>query len=176
MLNLTPDLSDNLISLTKLCDSDFDALYAIAGDELLWQQHPAKERYKRENFERWFESALDTETVLKIIDLAYGRVIGSSRFYDYKPKQEIAVGHTFLGRDYWGGEYNCHLKKLMFDYAFTDVEHIWLHIGANNLRSQKASEKIGAVHVSTEMLGFSGNELSEYFCYKITREQWQQRT
>ena len=84
-----------------------------------------------------------------IIDLKSGGTIGSSRYWDYNPdRREIEIGWTFLQREFWGGSYNRELKSLMLDHAFRFVDRVLFRVGENNIRSQRALEKIGAKLVS----------------------------
>ena len=81
-----------------------------------------------------------------IIDTKNQRIIGSTRFHGYDPeKSEIEIGWTFLARKYWGGRYNRELKQLMLAHAFKFVESVIFYVGENNVRSQKATEKIGGI-------------------------------
>jgi RimJ/RimL family protein N-acetyltransferase len=81
-----------------------------------------------------------------IIDKKTQQIIGSTRFYGHDPeKSEIEIGWTFLARNYWGGRYNRELKQLMLDHAFKFVENVVFYVGENNIRSQKATEKIGGI-------------------------------
>ena len=75
-----------------------------------------------------------------------GAIVGMSRFHGYDPqKSEIEIGWTFLARNYWGGRYNRELKNLMLAHAFKFVESVVFLVGENNVRSQKATEKIGGI-------------------------------
>ncbi|HWC15861.1 MAG TPA: GNAT family N-acetyltransferase, partial [Terriglobales bacterium] len=124
---------------------DFDALFQAASDPLIWEQHPEPDRYKREIFQRYFDSGIASGGAVVVIDRKSGRVIGSSRYHDFKPEaSEIEIGFTFLEREFWGGAYNGELKSLMLDHAFRFVDRVVFVVGENNLRSQKALEKIGA--------------------------------
>ncbi len=81
-----------------------------------------------------------------IIDKKSGQIIGSTRFHGYAPERsEIEIGWTFLARPYWGGRYNRELKQLMLAHAFKFVESVVFFVGQKNIRSQKATEKIGAI-------------------------------
>jgi len=59
---------------------DFDALYAIASDPLLWEQHPSKNRTERSGFQKWFDDAMTSGGALVAIDRTDGSVIETSRF------------------------------------------------------------------------------------------------
>lgn len=145
--DFVPTLVGDSISLRPLKVEDFEAVYAAAADPLIWEQHPFPLRYKRDVFERGFwESALNSEGALVITDNASGRVIGSSRFYEWNPRQrEVAIGFTFLSRSHWGGKTNRELKRLMLQHAFRWAKVVWFRVGSNNLRSRKAMEKIGGI-------------------------------
>src|SRR4051794_33828829 len=94
--------------------SDFDALYAIASDPLLWAQHPSKDRTQRSVFEQWFDDAMASGGALVAIDRAGGTVIGTSRFDNYDAaRREVEIGWTFLDRSLWGGHHNREMKQLM---------------------------------------------------------------
>ena len=148
--DLQPSLSGELLELRPLRASDFDALFAVAGDPLVWEQHPAKDRYKEENFRVFFREAIDSGGALIASDRKDGRVIGSSRFNGYDAeKSEIEIGWTFLARSHWGGVYNGEMKRLMLQYAFKFVDRVLFVIGPQNLRSRQAVQKIGGVQAAS---------------------------
>ena len=148
--NLQPDLlEDDITKLIPLKETDFEALFAIASDPLMWELHPIKDRYKKEVFQPFFDAAVSSQSSFAIIDATTKQIIGTTRFYDYKPENSsIAIGYTFLDRKYWGGPHNKSNKKLLIDYAFQHVDSIYFHVGAENLRSQKAVLKLGATKVN----------------------------
>jgi Acetyltransferase (GNAT) domain len=105
--DLQPHLQGDLLALRPLRPGDFDDLYQVASDPLIWEQHPARDRYKPEVFKAFFREALDSRGTLIAIDSTDGQVIGSSRFHGYdEKKSEIEIGWTFLARSRWGGAHN----------------------------------------------------------------------
>jgi RimJ/RimL family protein N-acetyltransferase len=148
--DLQPILKGELLGLRPLRLEDFHELYAVAADPLIWEQHPIKDRYKEEVFKGFFREALESGGALIAIDSKDGRIIGSSRFHGYdKEKSEIEIGWTFLARAYWGGIYNREMKQLMLRHAFKFVNSVIFLVGPQNLRSQRAMEKIGGVRVGS---------------------------
>jgi len=144
--DLQPHLKGELIELRPLTLEDWDDLFAVASDPLIWEQHPESDRYKEDVFRIFFSEALESGGAFVIIDRENQQIIGSTRFYGYDTeKSEIEIGWTFLARNYWGGRYNRELKQLMLDHAFKFVENVIFYVGENNIRSQKATEKIGAI-------------------------------
>ncbi|MEO6720546.1 MAG: GNAT family N-acetyltransferase [Ferruginibacter sp.] len=165
-------LGDDIIKLQPLAESDFEGLFSVAADPLIWEQHPTKDRYKREVFQDYFYGAVASKTAFLIIDKVSGEIIGSTRYYDYKPDHSsIAIGYTFLSRQCWGGLYNKAAKKLLIDYAFQFVDKVYFHIGATNLRSQLGTMKIGAIKVNEVELDSNGKSQLHYE-YVIEKEHW----
>jgi RimJ/RimL family protein N-acetyltransferase len=170
--DLQPTLKGELLELRPLRPEDFADLYAVACDPLLWEQHPARDRYKEEVFKAFFREALESGGALIAVDRRDGRVIGSSRFYGYdKEKSEVEIGWTFLARSHWGGSFNGEIKRLMLRHAFRFVDSVVFRIGPHNLRSQRAVEKIGAVRVGSGPDG-SGRDS---FTYRITAPAFAQK-
>ena len=148
--DLQPVLKGELIELRPLQAEDFDALFAVGSDPLVWEQHPRQDRYKEDQFRTFFREALESGGALIAIDARDGRIIGSSRFHGYdRESSEIEIGWTFLARSHWGGRYNGEMKRLMLHHAFRFVDRVVFLIGPQNLRSQRAVEKIGAVRVGS---------------------------
>ncbi len=144
--DLQPNLKGELIELRPLTPEDWDDLFAVASDPLIWEQHPENDRYKKDVFQVFFSEALESGGAFVIIDVKSQQIIGSTRFYGYDPdKSEIEIGWTFLARKYWGGRYNRELKQLMLDHAFQFVESVIFYVGENNIRSRKATENIGGI-------------------------------
>ncbi len=163
--DLQPILRGELLGLRPLQPLDFHDLYAVASDPLIWEQHPIKDRYKEKVFKGFFREALESGGALIATDAKNGEIIGSSRFHGYdKQKSEIEIGWTFLARSRWGGIYNREMKQLMLGHAFKFVNSVIFLIGPQNLRSQRAMEKIGGVRVGSRPDG-NGRDS---FVYQIT--------
>jgi RimJ/RimL family protein N-acetyltransferase len=102
---------------------------------------------------------------LLVIDRATGRVIGSSRYFGYdEANREIEIGWSFLARSHWGGRYNGEMKRLMLAHAFRFVTSVVLVIGPDNVRSQRAAERIGAVRDGWRVNPYGLNS----FLYRVT--------
>jgi N-acetyltransferase len=149
-LELQPILKGELIELRPLMPEDWNDLFAVAADPLIWEQHPESDRYKEDVFKVFFKDALESGGAFVVIDTKSKRIVGSTRFHGYDPeKSEVEIGWTFLARKCWGGRYNREMKQLMLAHAFQFVENVVFYVGENNIRSQKATEKIGAIKNGT---------------------------
>jgi RimJ/RimL family protein N-acetyltransferase len=152
--NLQPVLQSEHLLLRPLTGDDFDALFKVASDPLIWEQHPNSDRYKPEVFKVFFRDALASGGALVAIDRNSNQIIGSSRFFGLdEANSEIEIGWTFLSCSYWGGTVNAEMKRLMLEHAFQYVKNVVFMIGPGNMRSRKAVEKIGAVHIGSRTRG-----------------------
>lgn len=162
--DLQPILKGDLLELRPLRAEDFEELYAVASDPLIWEQHPKNDRYKEDVFREFFRGALESGGAFVVVDSKTGRVIGSTRFHGYnEEKSEIEIGWTFLARSHWGGRFNGEMKRLMLGHAFKFVESVLFIVGPRNLRSQRAVEKIGGVRDGSR----ADDNGSENFLYRI---------
>lgn len=171
---LQPGLSNSLVGIRPLAETDFETLYAIASDPLLWEQHPNRDRYKREVFEVFFKGAMDSGGAFLVYEVETGVALGSSRFYEVDANmRSVKIGYTFVARPFWGKGYNRALKLLMLAHAFTFADTVYFDIGAVNIRSQKAIEKLGAVKMCEEEVSYYGEEKKMNYRYCIDRDCWQ---
>ena len=149
---LQPTLTGSLIELRPLREEDFPTVFAVASDPLIWEQHPEPDRCTEPVFRQFFRGAMESGGAFLALDRKDGRVVGSSRFAGYdEANSEIEIGWTFLARSHWGGPYNREMKHLMLAHAFRFVERVVFRVGANNHRSRRALQKIGASYVRLEL-------------------------
>lgn len=143
-VNLQPYLENDVVALRPLRAADWDALYAVASDPLIWAIHPAHDRWREPVFRAFFDQALASGGALVVLDPATGAVIGSSR-YDVERAEagEIEIGWTFLARDRWGGPTNAAMKRLMIEHALRFFDQAIFLVGEDNVRSRRAMVKIG---------------------------------
>ncbi|HEY4735070.1 MAG TPA: GNAT family N-acetyltransferase [Gemmatimonadaceae bacterium] len=160
--DLQPILKGKLVELRPLQPDDFDRLFEVARDPLIWEQHPASDRYKEEVFREFFRVGLESGGAFLVTDASDGAVIGSTRYFGYNEEEsEIEIGWTFLARSHWGGRYNGEMKDLMLQHAFRFVDRVVFLIGPQNLRSRRAVEKLGATQIANR-LDANGREVVAY--------------
>jgi RimJ/RimL family protein N-acetyltransferase len=170
---LQPTLVGKLLRVEPTRAADHDAVYAAASDPLIWEQHPARDRWQPEVFAAFFEGGLQSGGALTVRDALTNEVIGSSRYYSWLPQErQLSIGYTFLARRCWGGAFNRELKQLMLDHALGFVDRVWFHIGVNNLRSRKAIESIGAIFDKeiTDDPDWGGVSMAYYVIDQSTRK------
>ncbi|MBY0488593.1 MAG: GNAT family N-acetyltransferase [Gemmatimonadaceae bacterium] len=168
--NPQPTLTGLHLTLRPLREADFDDLYAVASDPLIWAQHPAWNRYELAVFRTFVDEALAGGSAFVAINNATGAIIGSSRYHGYNAEaREVEIGWTFLGRAYWGGAWNREMKRLMLEHAFQYVDRVLFNVGPNNIRSQTAMERIGGTRVGQVVDAVRGDRV----VFEMRKENWE---
>jgi N-acetyltransferase len=168
-----PTLKDQFVELHPLQESDFDRLFEAASDPLIWEQHPNKDRYKKEMFEIYFEGAIKSKGAFIILQVGSSEVMGSSRYYDFsETDNSILIGYSFLTRKFWGGNYNRQVKILLLNHIFQYIDKVHFHVEINNLRSQKAIKKLGAKNSGEIETAYYGEPIKKNIIYTISRSLW----
>ena len=175
MLDRQPVLEGDRLILRPLRAEDWEALYAVASDPLIWEQHPAHDRWREDVFRAFFADALAKGGALAIIDRASGAIIGSSRYQGLEEAGcgSVEIGWTFLARSYWGGDTNREVKRLMLAHALASLAECRFVVGETNHRSRRAMAKIGAqLTDAREVRVMAGGALLPHVTYVVTRESF----
>lgn len=159
-------LENNYVRLVQTSEDHFQELYQIGSNPVIWEQHPNQDRWKKNNFRKYFEGGLNnSEGCFTIIDKKINKIIGNTRFYSFdENNQSVKIGYTFISNEYWGTEMNYQIKKLMMDYIFQFLDKVYFEIGKNNFRSQKSVEKLGGIKI--KLLN------DKNYLYLIEKSKW----
>ena len=165
-----PVLDGERLILRPLEERDWAAFRDAAGDPLIWEQHPAGDRWREAECRAWFEGAL-AEGALAVIDKATGKLVGSSRFQTLNLAPDASIiGSTFLARSHWGGETNREMKRLMLAHALAARPRAWFLVAEDNWRSRKAMEKIGGQLIERTFTADMPAGPVLHLIYEISRE------
>lgn len=163
---MQPHLRGPTLELRPIAEGDHDAVYAAAKDPFIWEQHPDPLRWREDRFREWWRGAMEGRALV-VIEGATGRIVGSTRFLAYAG-DEVEIGWTFLVRSLWGGRANGEMKRLMIEHAFRHVARVVFLVGPDNVRSQRAVEKIGGVRA-----GWRKNAAGrDQVLFELTRERF----
>jgi N-acetyltransferase len=106
-----------------------------------------------EQFDRYITAALDSrfsglQVSFVIRDAKSDEVMGMTRYYRIEPSHKrLNIGYTWYVPPYWGKVHNKECKLLLLEYAFERLQYqrVEFEVAHQNIRSQKAVEKIGGV-------------------------------
>ena len=76
-------LENEILRLLPLKLIHFEELYTIASDKEIWEQHPQNDRWKREVFEIYFNSAIESNSAFLIVAQSNNQIIGCTRYYEF---------------------------------------------------------------------------------------------
>lgn len=112
-----------------------------------------------------------------MIDLSTGRIAGTSRIMHIdRTHRNAEIGCTWISPEYWRTPVNTEAKSLLLQYCFEQLELIRVNftIVGDNLRSQRAIERIGAVKegVLRKHRITSGGAVLDNVLYSIIDEEW----
>ena len=112
-----------------------------------------------------------------IIDPHTNDIIGSTKFMDIDKKHKrLEIGFTWLTPSYWRTAINTNCKYLLLQYCFEvlQLNRVQIKTDHENLRSQKAIERIGAQKegvLRNHMVRKDGT-IRHTVMYSVTREDW----
>ena len=172
-IDLQPTLTGEHLTVRPLRAEDWAEMFAAAADPLIWELHPANDRYLEPVFRDFFDAALASGSAFAFADRATDRIVGSSRYHGHDAERsEIEIGWTFLARDCWGGAYNREVKQLMIAHAFGFVTTVIFLVGETNLRSRRAMEKIGGAQRPEIIARALNGVVHEHVVYEIRKDAW----
>ena len=157
-----PFLEGERVALRPLREEDYAALYAIASDPAVWEQHPIHDRWREEVFAQFFADALANTGALVAIDRNKDAVIGTSQFrvYEDEDGEYPEIGWTFFSPKCWGKGFNQEVKRLMLAHAFQSFDRVHFKVGETNYRSRIAVERLGAVRSrKTDLSQYQGKRV-----------------
>ena len=156
MLNIdTSKLKGRHVFLELLLPGHRDIIRPLARDERIWEFN--KMLLIDDNFDKmyddYFDAALDKQSLggqqsFVIRRIRDNAVIGMTRLYEINQKDKSAtIGYTWYLPSAWGKVYNKECKLLLLQLIFEELNFMRaeLRVAHQNIRSQKAVEKIGGV-------------------------------
>ncbi|WP_346949916.1 GNAT family protein [Dyella sp.] len=106
-----------------------------------------------------------------------GRIVGTTRFLEIQPQdRKLEIGVTWMASAFWGSGINLECKLLLLAHCFEtlDANRVQFRAKADNARSRRALEKIGAVFegvMRKDKIEASGKPRDTAF-YSIVSEEW----
>ena len=184
---MTIDLS-NLrgihIYLELLLPDHREIIRRLARNEIIWEFNKMlliDENYDK-MFDAYFDMALDKEVMggqqsFVIRQVNDDAVIGMTRLYEISERDKLAtIGYTWYIPAVWGKIHNKECKLLLLQYIFEtwQFNRAELRVAHQNIRSQKAVEKIGGVKegVLRKHGYLNDGSLKHTVIYSIIDEEW----
>jgi len=148
-------LKGKYVYLETLTTHHVETLRQLAKDERIWEF--TKAFAINETFDKQFADYISTasdnnamggQQAFVIRQTANDAIIGMTRLYEINHKDKrAAIGYTWYTPAVWGLVHNKECKLLLLQYLFeeTGFSRAEFHVAHQNIRSQKAVQKIGGV-------------------------------
>ncbi len=143
-------LKGEFVELIPLEQKHFEELELLAIEKRIWEFYP----YDCENpirFRELLSLALrerdnGNQYPFVIFHKQEQRIIGSTRLMEIEHQnRKLEIGWTWLHPHYWSTAINLECKLLLLTFCFENLNaiRVQLKTNENNIRSRKATEKIG---------------------------------
>ena len=146
-------LKGKYIYLELLQPNNKETLRDLAKDERIWEGNRGfilNETFD-DQFDNYFATALDNNAMggqqaFVMHKVSDDSIIGMTRFLNIDKKEKrLEIGYTWYIPAVWGKVYNKECKLLLLQYTFEELyfNRAQFNVAGQNIRSQKAVEKIG---------------------------------
>ncbi|MFD4643536.1 GNAT family N-acetyltransferase [Lentzea sp. NPDC058436] len=136
------------VRLEPLSLDHAEELFDATRDPEIWTWLLSLRPSSVDDMREWVAAAIVSREAFAQIEVATGRVVGTTSFYEASPEhRRLVIGYTIVGREWQGTAINPEAKLLLLTEAF-DVRgalRVGWYTDAANVRSQRAIEKLGAV-------------------------------
>jgi RimJ/RimL family protein N-acetyltransferase len=180
----TSKLSGQLLYLELLEPTHIETIRILAKNEQIWEFTKGlliNDSFNQQ-FDAYIKTAMDNQALsgqqaFVIRQRSDDSIIGMTRFYEIEPKdRRLAIGYTWYIPPVWGTRYNKECKLLLLQYVFETLgfNRVEFHVAHQNIRSQKAIEKIGGVKEGVLRKHGYRNDGSfrDKIIYGILSEEW----
>ena len=169
------------IRMEPLRDDHFAGLCEVAFDAPVWRWTIMGEQDEA-GLRRWVDTALanaeaGTERPFATVDIATGRVIGSSRYMSIVPEHKrLEIGWTWVGTAYQRTGRNREAKLLQLTHALEvlGANRVEFKTHARNVQSRTALRGIGAtfegVHRNHSIM--PDGSLRDSAWFSVTKDDW----
>lgn len=174
-------LTGRLIELRPLEEASLDALFEVAGDREIWRLTSVDYSDPAIFYPNARAALRDREQGTAYPFLVClrgsGQVIGTTRLLEaHRQDRKVEIGVTWLASRFWGTGANTECKLLLLEHCFgtLGVNRVQFRAKADNARSRRALEKIGATFegvMRQDKIEPSGRARDTAF-YSIIRAEW----
>ena len=174
-------LENDIVLLRPVELTDIESIAEAGRDERIWEHRQVSLTTKKA-VEQYVKNAiaernLKVSYMFVIIDKKTNKIVGCTSFLDISLEHKrLEIGNTWINPSVWRTPINTNCKFLLLTYCFEQLKlnRVQLKTGHQNIRSQKAIERIGAVKEGVfrnHMIRRDGS-IRHTVMYSITNEEW----
>lgn len=174
-------LENEYVLLRPVELEDIEGILEGAIDERIWE-HMSVQLLSRESVEEYVHKAIaaykdGSNYLFVIIEKVNNNIVGCTSFLDISlPQKRLEIGATWLNPVVWASHVNTNCKYLLLSYCFEELacNRVQIKTGHENIRSQRAIERIGAKKegiLRNHMIRREG-QIRHTVMYSIVKDEW----
>lgn len=178
-----PTLANERVLLKPLSEEDYEGLYAIGLEPLLWAVS-INSIVSQEDLQRYLKTAIEQRQhrqalPFTIIDKTNNQIAGCTRYGNISfEHKRLEIGWTWLGIKFQKTGLNRACKYELLQYAFETLhmQRVELKTDALNMKSREAMRKMGATEegiLRRHMITESGRSRDSVY-FSIIADEWRQ--
>lgn len=175
-------LIGRIIRLEPMKSEHAPLLAAVGLDDRIWRNMVYGSVASGEDMQRWVDELLarqarGTDLPFTVFERASNRAIGATRIMTIAPEhRSVEIGGTWYAPEFQGSAVNPEAKFLLLRHVFETwgVIRVQIKTDIQNLRSQRAIEKLGAVRegVLRNHMILPGGRVRTSVLYSILADEW----
>jgi RimJ/RimL family protein N-acetyltransferase len=181
MIDFQKIIHSDKVLLRPMKVDDFEKMRSLTTDPKMWYYFTA-DLSGEKNLMKWIETAVSDlknhkALPLTIIDPKNDKVIGSTRIGNIsKLNKRVEIGWTWISKEYQGTGINGHVKRLLFEYLFSETDTLRIEFKTDvlNIPAKKAMEKIGLTKegILRSHTLMTNNRRRDTLYYSILKHEW----
>ena len=175
------NLENEIVLLRPIQLDDVEGILNAGMHPEIWE-HLSVTLLTKEAVRQYVENAIKEREAsfsytFVIVDKATNQIVGSTSFLDISTNDKrVEIGSTWIRPKYWRTNINTNCKYLLLKYCFEELKlnRVQIKTGHENVRSQKAIERLGATKE-----GVLRNHMIRKECtirhtvmYSVIKEEW----
>ncbi len=175
-------LTGKFVQLVPLEHAHIQELAGIGSTPEIWKYMRYGLMESESQMSSWVNELLKlqeagTDLPFTVFHLSSGRIVGATRYLNIsQANHAVEIGGTWYGLEFQRTVVNTETKYLLLKFAFEDLRCIRVQFKTDlsNVRSQKAIERLGAVHegvLRNHMILPDGRVRSSVI-YSILSDEW----
>jgi RimJ/RimL family protein N-acetyltransferase len=160
---------------------DFEKMKSLTTDPKMWYYFTA-DLSDETILKQWIETAISDlkqhkALPLTIVDSKNENIIGTTRIGNISEvNKRVEIGWTWISKEYQGTGINGHVKKLLFEYLFSETATLRIEFKTDilNIPARKGMEKVGLIKegVLRSHTLMTNNRRRDTLYYSILKDEW----
>lgn len=181
MLDFQKIIRTEKVIIRPMKADDFEKMKNLTTDSEMWYYFTADLSVEA-SLKKWIETAISDLKERKalpftIVNPKNQNIIGTTRIGNISEiHKRVEIGWTWIAKEYQGTGINAHVKKLLFEYLFSETDTLRIEFKTDvlNIPAIKAMEKVGLIKegVLRSHTVMTNNRRRDTLYFSILKDEW----